>query len=79
MPVVSSSLAVAVRMMATAFAGHAGEMDNPGAPVVLPFEMWLGVMGVAVLMLIAIGWLVSNAVRLRKIDRRLRSLEEKRN
>jgi hypothetical protein len=79
MPVVSSSIAFAVRMTATVFAGHAGEMDNPGAPVVLPFEMWLGVMGVAVLMLIAIGWLVSNAVRLRRIDRRLRSLEEKRN
>lgn len=77
MPVIGSSVAFAVCMTVTAFAGHAGEMDNPGAPVVLPFEMWLGVMGVALLMLIAIGWLVSNAVRLRKIDRRLRSLEEK--
>ena len=30
-----------------AFAGHAGAMENPGTPVVLPFEMWLGVMGIA--------------------------------
>jgi len=60
-----------------AFAGHAGEMDNPGSPVVLPFEMWLGLMGVALLLLIAIAWLVGNAVRLRRIDRRLRVLEGK--
>ena len=60
-----------------AFAGHAGEMENPGAPVVLPFEMWLGVMGIALLLLIAIAWVVGNAFRLRKIDRRLRILEEK--
>ena len=58
-----------------AFAGHAGEMDNPGTPVVLPFEMWLGLMGLALLLLIAIAWLVGNAFRLRKIDRRLRVLE----
>jgi len=45
--------------------------------VVLPVEMWLGVMAVAVLVLIAIAWLVGNAVRLRKIDRRLRILEGK--
>ena len=62
-----------------AFAGHAGEMDNPGSPVVLPFEMWLGLMGVALLLLIAIAWLVGNAVRLRRIDRRLRVLEGKQN
>jgi hypothetical protein len=60
-----------------AWAGHAGEMEHPGAPVVLPVEMWLGVMAVAVLVLIAIAWLVGNAVRLRKIDRRLRILEGK--
>jgi len=60
-----------------AFAGHAGEMDHPGSPVVLPFEMWLGLMGVALLLLIAIAWLVGNAFRLRKIDRRLRVLEGK--
>jgi len=60
-----------------AFAGHAGEMDNPGSPVVLPFEMWLGVMGLALLLLIAIAWLVGNAFRLRRIDRRLRVLEGK--
>ena len=60
-----------------AFAGHAGEMDNPGSPVVLPFEMWLGVMGLALLLLIAIAWLVGNAFRLRGIDRRLRVLEGK--
>ncbi|HEY3198454.1 MAG TPA: hypothetical protein VGJ57_10600 [Nitrospirales bacterium] len=58
-----------------AFAGHAGEMDNPGTPVVLPFEMWLGLMGLALLLLIAIAWLVGNAFRLRRIDRRLRVLE----
>jgi hypothetical protein len=60
-----------------AFAGHAGEMENPGTPVVLPFEMWLGVMGLALLLLIAIAWIAGNAFRLRKIDRRLRILEEK--
>jgi len=60
-----------------AFAGHAGEMENPGTPVVLPFEMWLGVMGIALLLLIAIAWVVGNALRLRKIDRRLRILEGK--
>jgi hypothetical protein len=60
-----------------AFAGHAGEMDNPGSPVVLPFEMWLGVMGLALLLLIAIAWLVGNAFQLRRIDRRLRVLEGK--
>ena len=64
-----------VRIASLALAGHAGDMENPGAPVVLPFEMWLGMMGVAVLLLIAIGWLVGNAVRLRKIDRRLQVLE----
>jgi hypothetical protein len=52
-------------------------MENPGTPVVLPFEMWLGVMGVALLLLIAIAWIVGNALRLRKIDRRLRILEDK--
>jgi hypothetical protein len=62
---------------AIAWAGHAGEMEHPGAPVVLPVEMWLGVMAVAVLVLIAIAWLVGNAVRLRRIDRRLRTLESK--
>jgi len=60
-----------------AFAGHASEMENPGTPVVLPFEMWLGVMGIALLLLIAIAWVVGNALRLRKIDRRLRILEGK--
>ena len=60
-----------------AFAGHAGEMENPATPVVLPFEMWLGVMGIALLLLVAIAWVVGNALRLRKIDRRLRILEEK--
>jgi hypothetical protein len=60
-----------------AVAGHAGEMENPGTPVVLPFEMWLGVMGIALLLLIAIAWVVGNAFRLRKIDRRLRILEDK--
>ena len=65
-------------MALPAFAGHAGEMDNPGSPVVLPLEMWLGVMAVALLVLVAIGWLIGNAVRLRKIDRRLRILEQKR-
>jgi hypothetical protein len=60
-----------------AFAGHAGEMDHPGSPVVLPFELWLGVMGLALLLLVAIAWLVGNAFRLRRIDRRLRVLEGK--
>jgi hypothetical protein len=60
-----------------AFAGHAGEMENPGTPVVLPFEMWLGLMGIALLLVIAIGWLLGNAFWLRKIDRRLRTLEGK--
>ena len=60
-----------------AFAGHAGEMENPGTPVVLPFEMWLGVMGIALLLLIAIAWVAGNSLRVRKIDRRLRILEEK--
>jgi len=45
--------------------------------MVLPFEMWIGVMGVAVLLVIAIGWLIGNAMRLRKIDRRLKTLEGK--
>lgn len=60
-----------------AFAGHAGEMENPGSPVVLPFEMWLGLMGIALLLVIAIAWLLGNAFWLRKIDRRLRTLEGK--
>ena len=60
-----------------AVAGHAGEMENPGTPIVLPFEMWLGVMGIALLLVMAIAWSVGNALRLRKIDRRLRILEEK--
>jgi len=60
-----------------AVAGHAGEMENPGTPVVLPFEMWLGVMGIGLLLLMAIAWIAGNALRLRKIDRRLRILEEK--
>ena len=60
-----------------AFAGHAGEMENPGSPVVLPFEMWLGLMGIALLLVIAIAWLLGNAFWLRKIDRRLRILEGK--
>jgi hypothetical protein len=53
------------------------QIDNPTSPVVLPFEMWLGVMGVALLLVIAIGWLIINAMRLRKIDRRLKTLEGK--
>ena len=60
-----------------AFAGHGGDMDHPGSPVVLPFEMWLGVMGIALLLLLAIAWLIGNAFILRKIDRRLRMLEGK--
>jgi len=60
-----------------AFAGHAGATENPGTPVVLPFELWLGVMGIALLLLVAIAWIVGNALRLRKIDRRLRILEGK--
>ena len=64
-------------LSSVAVAGHAGEMENPGTPVVLPFEMWLGVMGIALLLLIAIAWVVGNALRLRKIDRRLRILEGK--
>ena len=60
-----------------AFAGHGGTMENPGTPVVLPVEMWLGVMGIALLLLVAIAWVVGNALRLRKIDRRLRILEGK--
>ena len=70
---------VARYVSSLAFSGHAGEMDNPGSPVVLPFEMWLGLMGVALLLLIAIAWLVGNAFRLRRIDRRLRVLEGKQN
>jgi hypothetical protein len=53
------------------------QIDNPTSPVVLPFELWIGVMGVALLLVIAIGWLVINAMRLRKIDRRLKTLEGK--
>jgi hypothetical protein len=64
-------------VVTAAFAGHAGDMDNPGAPVVLPVELWLGVMGIAVLVLIAVAWLAVNAARLRKIDRRLSLLERK--
>lgn len=60
-----------------AFAGHGGDMIHPGSPVVLPFEMWLGVMGIALLLLLAIAWLIGNAFILRKIDRRLRMLEGK--
>jgi hypothetical protein len=60
-----------------ALAGHAGAADNPGTPVVLPFELWLGVMAIALLLLIAIAWLVGNALRLQKLDRRLRALEER--
>lgn len=53
------------------------QINNPTSPVVLPFELWIGVMGVALLLVIAIGWLVINAMRLRKIDRHLKTLEGK--
>jgi hypothetical protein len=54
------------------------QIEHPTAgPVVLPFEIWLAVMGVALLLVIAIAWLIGNDMRLRKIDRRLRSLEGK--
>jgi hypothetical protein len=54
------------------------QIETPTGPVVLPFEMWLGVMGVALLLVIAIGWLIGNAVSLRKINRRLKTLEGER-
>jgi hypothetical protein len=53
------------------------QIENPTVPVILPFEMWLGVMVVALLLVIAIGWLIVNAISLRKIDRRLKTLEGK--
>jgi hypothetical protein len=53
------------------------QIENPTGPVILPFEMWLGVMVVALLLVIAIGWLIVNAISLRKIDRRLKTLEGK--
>ena len=53
------------------------QINNPTSPVVLPFELWIGVMGVALLLVIAIGWLIGNVMRLRKIDRRLKTLEGK--
>ncbi len=53
------------------------QIQSPQSPVILPFEMWLGLMAVALLLLIAIGWLVGNALQLRKIDRRLKTLEGK--
>ena len=60
-----------------AFAGHSEEIGAPNMPVILPYELFIGLVGVAALMLIAIAWLASNAWRLRKIDQRLRILEEK--
>ena len=55
----------------------ASQIENPTTPVILPFEIWLAVMGVALLLVIAIGWLIVNDMRLRKIDRRLKTLEGK--
>ena len=68
---------VSEALVAATLAGHAGGMDNPGAPVVLPYELWAGLVGMAVLLLITIAWLAGNAWHLHKIDRRLRLLEEK--
>jgi hypothetical protein len=46
-------------------------------PVILPYELFIGMVGIAALMLIALVWLAGNAWRLRKIDQRLRVLEGK--
>ena len=51
------------------------QIENLTGPVILPFEMWLGVMVVALLLVIAIGWLIVNAISLRKIEHRLKTLE----
>jgi hypothetical protein len=51
------------------------QIENPAGPAVLPAEMWLGVMAVALLLVVAIVWLFVNDLRLRKIDRRLKSIE----
>ena len=53
------------------------QIEQPASPVVLPFELWLGVMALALLLVIAIAWLFVNDLRLRKIDRRLKSIEGK--
>jgi len=73
----ASACSVVGFLNSATLAGHAGGMDNPGAPVVLPYELWAGLVGVAVLLLITIAWLAGNAWHLHKIDRRLRLLEEK--
>jgi uncharacterized membrane protein required for colicin V production len=60
-----------------ALAGHSEEVGAPNMPVILPYELFMGIIGVAALMLIALVWLAGNAWRLRKLDQRLRVLEGK--
>jgi hypothetical protein len=60
-----------------AFAGHSEEIGAPNMPVILPYEFFIGIVGLAALMVITILWLAGNAWRLRKIDQRLRLLEGK--
>ena len=58
-----------------AYAGHAGEMDNPG---LMPHELVTGLVGLAAILLLAILALAWVIWRLRGLDRRLRELEESR-
>ena len=58
-----------------AFAGHAGEMDNPG---LMPHELLAGLVGLAGMLLLTILVLTWVVWRLRGLERRLRELEGER-
>lgn len=59
----------------SAWGGHAGE---GGTAAILPFEFLIGLAGLAVLLLIVLAWLIGVAWRLRRIERRLGSMESNR-
>ena len=62
-------------LAAPAFAGHAGEMDAPG---LMPHELVASLVGLAAVLLFTVLSLAWVVWRLRRLDRRLRDLEESR-
>ncbi len=68
-------LTAAGALTSPAFAGHAGEMDNPG---LMPHELLAGLVGLAAMLLFTILALTWVAWRLRGLEQRLRELEGER-
>ncbi len=62
-------------MASPVFAGHAGEMEGPG---VMPHELMVSLVWLAAILLVTILALAWVSWRLRRLDRRLRELEENR-